>query len=142
MSPQRPATGGAAASQSSALCRYHPRQNEQSRPCLYADAAIKGHELVILEQIKHFCNQLKAGKSNQATPAETRSTPKNMGRMTLQWGQGKPYQPPENEASALGEVKSGRHAVVSEEDTKTAIGGELGSRQPARRRIRGLRHLG
>ncbi|RDW67212.1 cytochrome P450 [Aspergillus mulundensis] len=48
----------------------------------FSDAALKGHELVILEQIKHLCTQLKAGKGNQATPAGTWSTPKNMGRMT------------------------------------------------------------
>ncbi|KAL4747878.1 hypothetical protein BDW72DRAFT_206088 [Aspergillus terricola var. indicus] len=48
----------------------------------FSDAALKNHELVILEQIQHLCTQLKTGKGNQVTPVGAWSTPKNMGRMT------------------------------------------------------------
>ncbi|GFF89445.1 isotrichodermin C-15 hydroxylase [Aspergillus udagawae] len=48
----------------------------------FSDAALKSHELVILEQIEHLCTQLKAGKGGQAVPVGVWSPPKNMGRMT------------------------------------------------------------
>jgi cytochrome P450 len=49
----------------------------------FSDAALKGHELVILEQIKHLCTQLKTGAGGQAVPVGAWTTPKNMGRMSM-----------------------------------------------------------
>jgi cytochrome P450 len=49
----------------------------------FSDAALKSHELVILEQIEHLCTQLKAGKGGQAVPVGVWSPPKNMSRMSM-----------------------------------------------------------
>lgn len=49
----------------------------------FSDSALKNHEVVILEQIQHLCTQLKAGEGGKPVPADTWSTPKNMGRMSM-----------------------------------------------------------
>ncbi|KAF9890442.1 hypothetical protein FE257_005847 [Aspergillus nanangensis] len=48
----------------------------------FSDAALKTHESVILEQIKHLCTQFKEGNKGQELAPGTWSPPKNVGRLT------------------------------------------------------------
>ncbi|KAM5463519.1 hypothetical protein MauCBS54593_007513 [Microsporum audouinii] len=47
----------------------------------FSDAALKDHEVVILEQVQHLCTQLKGGKQGEETPIGLWSPPKDMARL-------------------------------------------------------------
>ncbi|KAA8650160.1 cytochrome P450 [Aspergillus tanneri] len=48
----------------------------------FSDAALRNHEVTILEQIRHLCTQLGGGENGQEVPVGAWSPPKDMARLT------------------------------------------------------------